>query len=70
MEQDLKCMREEDQMLVVRGERDSFSDLSVAKVIPQDMLNEEVRLQGLLAGSIPEVGLTNTGDESEHSKGQ
>lgn len=44
MEQDLKCMREEDQMLVVRGERDGFSDFFVAKVIPQDMLKEEMRL--------------------------
>jgi len=69
MEQDLECMREEDQMLVVRGERDGFSDLFVAKVIPQDMLKEEMRLQGLLAGSSSEAELTNTGGESEHSKG-
>ena len=34
MEQDLECMREEDQMLVVRGERNGFSDLFVAKMIP------------------------------------
>jgi hypothetical protein len=34
MEQNLECMREEDQMLIVRGERDSFSNLFVAKVIP------------------------------------
>ena len=34
MEQDLECMREEDQLLIVRGEYDSLSDLFVAKVIP------------------------------------
>lgn len=45
MEQDLECMREEDQVLVVRGERDGFSNLFVANVIPQDMLKEQVRLQ-------------------------
>lgn len=46
MEQNLECMREEDQLLIVRGKRDGFSHLFVAKVIPQDMLKEQVRLQG------------------------
>ena len=45
MEQNLKCMREEDQVLIVRGERDSFSNLFMAKVIPQNMLKEQMRLQ-------------------------
>jgi len=69
MEQNLECMREEDQVLIVRGKRDSFGNLFVAKVIPQDMLKEEVRLRGLLARSNSEAELTNTGGESEHSKG-
>jgi hypothetical protein len=34
MEQDLECMRKEDQVLIVRGKRDGFCDLLVANVIP------------------------------------
>jgi hypothetical protein len=56
-------------MLVVGGERDGFSDLFMAKMIPKNMLKEEMRLQGLSTGFSSEAELTNTGGESEHSKG-
>lgn len=44
MQEHLECVREVDELLVVRGEEDGLARLRAVEVDPQDVVQEEVRL--------------------------